>query len=174
MIGRRDDRAVGVVRIRLGPPGDGEAIGLFAILNEGHGLRRLAESDRQDTRGERIERAGVTRLFSIEHALQPGDRMGRGHADRLVERDPAIDLHAGRTRRVHCSCLSFTRSRLTCGESRSASILAPSSKLSSGLKRTSGAYLRLILPAISLRRNFLWRSSASITASISLPPSGIT
>jgi hypothetical protein len=41
-------------------------------------------------------------------------------------------------------------------------------------KRMSGANFRLMRRAISPRRNFLLRSSASITGLASRPPSGIT
>jgi hypothetical protein len=72
-----------------------EAIGFFAILHERHGLGRLAEGDGQDAGGKRVERAGVAGFLGVEQALELGDRLGRGQADRLVEHDPAIDFDAG-------------------------------------------------------------------------------
>ena len=48
------------------PQCTGEAIGLGPVLDDRHGLGRLAERDRQDAGGERIERAGVSRLLGVE------------------------------------------------------------------------------------------------------------
>ena len=102
-----DRMALGVVGVGLDAPLHGEAIGLFAVLDEGHGLGRLAEGDRQHARGERIQSAGVAGLLGVEQALQPGDGLGRGQADGLVEHDPAVDFDAGGARRVHGASSSF-------------------------------------------------------------------
>ena len=96
-----DDLAVGVVGVGLGAPAHGEEIGLLAILHEGHGLGGLAEGDRQNARGQRIERAGVAGLLAIIDALQARDGLRRGHADRLVEHDPAVDDGAVRSALIH-------------------------------------------------------------------------
>ena len=129
------DLAVGIVGVGFRAPEHGEAIGLLAVLHERHGLGRLAESDRQNARGQRVERAGVAGLLGVEQALQLRDGMGRGHADRFVEHDPAIDLGAwsgGRSSASlvvtpegsplsSCGALD-ARSRVTFGELSKASI----------------------------------------------------
>ncbi len=55
---------VGIVAVSLNSPAHGEAIGLFAILNEWDGFRRLSKGNRQYARCQRVERAGVACLFS--------------------------------------------------------------------------------------------------------------
>src|SRR5690606_132192 len=79
--------------------------------------------------------------------------------------------------RGHGHSLSFEsdlRSRCTAGVRNNFSIRSASSNRSSTRKRRSGANFKLTRRATSPRRNFLLRSSAAITASVSLPPSGIT
>ena len=95
-VGGRDDLALGVVGVGLDAPAHHELVGLGAVLDDRHGLGRLAERDRQHAGSERIERAGVADLLGVEQALQPRHRLGRGDADRLVEIDPAVDLEARR------------------------------------------------------------------------------
>src|SRR5205807_7153939 len=114
--------AVGIAGVRFGTPADRKAIDFFVILNERHGLCRLAKSDRQNPRGERVERAGMSSLLGVEYALQPGYRMGRGHAGRFVEHDPAMNVVSRRCADLH-SGLSFSllKSRFTSGNSSKAS-----------------------------------------------------
>ncbi len=88
----RHDPAFGVVGVALLAPAHGEAIGFAAVDHERHGLGRFAERDRQAARSQRIERAGVAGAFCREQALDDRDRVGRGHADRLVEHDPAMHV----------------------------------------------------------------------------------
>jgi len=85
-------RAVGVVAVALLAPAHGKAVGLAAVHDEGNGLGRLAERNRQAARGERVERAGMARALAGEQPLDRADGMGRGHADRLVEHDPAVHV----------------------------------------------------------------------------------
>ena len=42
--------------------------------------------------GERIERAGVAGALRIEQPLEHGDGLRRGHADRLVDDEPAVHV----------------------------------------------------------------------------------
>ena len=72
----RGNRAIGIVGVRFSAPAHRKAIGLFAVLNERHGFCRLAKSDRQNPRGERVERAGMSCLFGVEYPFQPGHGMG--------------------------------------------------------------------------------------------------
>ncbi len=72
-------------------PGDGEAIGLVRLHQERDGLGRLAKRDGQDASGQRIQGPGVARLLSLEQAAHLGDRLGGGHVEGLVERDPSRD-----------------------------------------------------------------------------------
>ena len=81
-----------VVGIALLAPAHGEAIGLTAVDDERHGLGRLAERDRQATGGKRIERAGMAGALGREQPLDHGNRVRRGHADGLVEHDPAMHV----------------------------------------------------------------------------------
>ena len=56
-IGACDDLPFGVVGRAFLAPAHAEAVGFGPILNDRHGLGRLAESDRQHARREGIERA---------------------------------------------------------------------------------------------------------------------
>src|ERR1700743_2385170 len=69
---------------------------------------------------------------------------------------------------------SGARSFCTAGVRSNFSIRSASSNRSSTRKQTSGANFRLTRRATSPRKNFLLRSSAAITTSVSRPPSGIT
>ena len=77
---------------RSSPQRTVKMIGLAAVDHERHGLGRLAERDRQAAGGERIERAGVAGALRREQPLDDRDRVRRGHADRLVEHDPAVHV----------------------------------------------------------------------------------
>src|SRR5258707_5053563 len=216
-----DNPALGIVGIAFLAPSDRKAIALAAVHHERNGLGGLAQGDRQAPGGERIHRAGVGRAFGLEQALHDRDRVGRGHADRLVEHDPAVDVTLVAPRlallplllvaagvvvtsqirkiiffrvmrisillfdRAVCgghdhhfysseSCESDARSFCTAGVRSNFSIRSASSNRSSTRKRRSGANFRLTRRATSPRRNFLLRSSAAITISVSRPPSGIT
>ena len=87
-----DDAALGVVGVALLAPAHGELVELAAVHDERNGLGRFAERDRQAAGSERIERAGVAGALGREQALDDADRMGRGHADRLVEHEPAVHV----------------------------------------------------------------------------------
>ncbi len=97
-VGRRppvagfDHAAFGVVGVALLAPAHGEAVELAPIHDEGNGLGRFAERDRQRPGGERIERAGMAGALGFGQALDDADGMGRRHADRLVEDDPAVHV----------------------------------------------------------------------------------
>src|SRR6185312_4709840 len=55
-------------------------------------LGGFAERDRQAARRQRIERACMAGALGLEQPLEYGDRMSGGHADRLVEDHPAVDV----------------------------------------------------------------------------------
>ena len=132
LIGCLRHAAFGVIAFRLNAPAHGEAIGFLAILHERHSLCGLTKGNRQKARGQRIECSRMASFLRIENALQARHGMCRGHADRLVENDPAVDFHALRTGRAHASSSSFAaRSCFTFGELSRASILADASKPSS-------------------------------------------
>ena len=162
--GALDDLALGIVGVGLDAPGHREHVGLAPVHDERHGLGRLAERDRQDARGERVERAGMAGLLGEERALHHRDRMRRRHADALVEHDPADARRASSGaarrcaggRRAACSRSFIAHSLVglvgsrACGcrgatfsVRRSASMRAASSKVSSRRKRRSGANFRL-------------------------------
>ena len=73
-------------RVVEGAPGPRRHIG---AQSPGKLVEGLAEGDRQRTRGERIERAGMARLLCIEEALDRRHGRRRGLADALVEAEPA-------------------------------------------------------------------------------------
>src|SRR5258708_27504366 len=85
-----DDPPFRVVGIALLAPAHREAVALAPVHHERDGLGGFAERKRQQTRRERIERAGVTRAARLEQPLDHRDRVGRCHSDRLVEDDPAM------------------------------------------------------------------------------------
>src|SRR5664279_1385144 len=198
LIAAGDGAAFGVVGVPFLAPAHGKLVELAAVHHEGNGLGRFAERDRQAAGGERVEGASMAGALGREQALHHADRMGGGHADRLVEHQPAmhialvtLELFFGsafmlrsRLRRLldrrrievfqiffgHLSS-SCSRSRLTAGERSSLSMRSASSKRSSTRKRISGANFRLTWWAISPRRNFLWRSKAASTSSVSRPAS---
>ena len=138
-------RAFEIVGRALLAPGDGEAVDLRAVHDVGHGLRRLAERDRQHAGRQRIERAGMSGLLGLEQPLDLGDGLGRAHADRLVEDQPAGDRPALFLAAAghHSSSLSssLSRSRATSGERSSSSILATYCRSwYRSRKRNSGMY----------------------------------
>ena len=90
-VGTAGDLALAVEAVGRNPPVDGEAIDLLRLHHEGDGLGRLAQGDGQDAGGQRIERARVTGLLGVEQAADLRHGLGRAHAERLVETDPAVD-----------------------------------------------------------------------------------
>lgn len=112
------DLALAVEAVGRDPPVDGEAIDLLRLHHEGDGLGRLAEGDGQDAGGQRVEGAGVPRLLGVEQAADFRDRLGRTHAERLVETDPAVDdlallaaAHQGDPNALAKTCSSATTNR---------------------------------------------------------------
>jgi len=93
-VARLGDAALGVVGVALLAPAHGEAVALAAVHDEGDGLGGLAKSNGQGAGGQRIEGAGVAGALGVEQPLHHRDRVGRGHADRLVEHHPAVDVAA--------------------------------------------------------------------------------
>src|SRR5262245_920814 len=183
---------LGVVGVALLAPAHGELIDLASIHHERDGLGRFPERDREQTRSERVERAGMAGALGAVEPLRHAHRMGRGHADRLVEHQPAVHIAFlalalarwfvhGRRYQVDALIHSgsfpssgLLRSRWTAGVRNSFSMRSASSKRSSIRKRISGANFRLTRCAISPRRNRLLRSSAASTSFWSRPPSGMT
>ena len=62
----RGKPAIGIVGVGFNAPAHRKTIGLFTVLNERHGFCRLAKSDRQNPRGEWVERSGVSRFLGVE------------------------------------------------------------------------------------------------------------
>ncbi|MNY14299.1 hypothetical protein D3C86_1474690 [compost metagenome] len=90
-VGPGDNLALAVDAVGGDAPVDGEAIDLLGVHHEGHGLGRLAQGNRQNARGQRVQRPGVTGLLGVEQAADLGHRLGRAHLIGLVEADPAVD-----------------------------------------------------------------------------------
>src|SRR5690606_41308033 len=89
--------------------------------------------------------AGAPRLPGLQQPLDLGHRLGRTHADRLLQHHPAGNrpafLLAAPTHYSSPSSLSpWSRSRATSGECSSSLIFAKLSKLVSSRKRNSGMY----------------------------------
>src|SRR4029077_19953744 len=91
------DLPFGVVRRAFLAPAHAKPVGFGSVLNDRHRLRRLAESDRQHPRCERIERSGVACFLGVEQKLDSPDRLSRGDPGRLIEVDPAVDIDPGRS-----------------------------------------------------------------------------
>ena len=89
-----DERAVPVVGIARLAPANGEAVGFRPVHDERDGLGGLAQGDRQDSGGERVEGAGMAGLLRIERTTDDTDRPGRAEPDRLVDVDPAVNRPA--------------------------------------------------------------------------------
>ena len=70
------------------------AVGLVRIEQQVRKLGRLAEAHRQQTRRERIERAGMTRLGRAVEPLRFAQRGVRGNPGRLVEQQHAVARRA--------------------------------------------------------------------------------
>src|SRR5580693_7595833 len=88
------DLALGIFRRARLPEAEREAVFLPAVHDEGHGLGRLAQGNRQHAAGQRIERSAMARLPRAEQAAHTADRGGRPQPHRLVEDHPAVDLVA--------------------------------------------------------------------------------
>jgi hypothetical protein len=93
-VGGGGDLAVGVVGVARFAEAEREAVELRSIHDIGHGLGGSTKSDRQDAGGERIERAAVTGLLSVEGASDAVDHVGAGEARRLVDDQPAVERTA--------------------------------------------------------------------------------
>src|SRR4051812_47283409 len=177
--------AFGVVGIALLAPPHGETVDLAPVHDERHRLGCFSERDGQQAGCQRIKRAGMAGALGLQQTLDHAHGMGRGHAYRLVEHEPAIHVALLALRLIlrfwfFCNDLGqlsssvlLLRSRWTCGVRSSFSIRSASSKRWSMRKRISGANFKLTWCAISPRRKRLLRSNAASTASVSRPPSGI-
>ena len=84
--------ALGIVGIAFLAPGHRETIALAAVHHERNRLGGFPERDRQPAGSQRIEGAGVAGALGLEQPLHHRDRLRRGHADRLVEHHPAMDV----------------------------------------------------------------------------------
>src|SRR3546814_5633625 len=62
----------------------------------GDRLGLLAESDRQEAAGQRIEGAAVADLARLQDAADAPDDLGGGEAQRLVDDNPPVDRRLGR------------------------------------------------------------------------------
>ena len=71
----RHDLPFGVVGRAFLAPAHAKPVGFGSVLNDRHGLGRLAESDRQHPGCERIERSGVTCFLGVEQELDLPDRL---------------------------------------------------------------------------------------------------
>jgi hypothetical protein len=96
---RLDDFALGVQRRRRDAEADARAIALRGFEQKAREFRRFAKANRQQSRSERVERAGVTRLFCTEDPLDAHQRHVRRDAGRLVEQQHAVDASTRRTAR---------------------------------------------------------------------------
>src|SRR6266566_2891646 len=180
---KRDREAAGGERIeRAGMAG---ALGLKQPLHHRDGLRRR-HADRLVQHDPAVNVAPVTARLIVGPPLLAG--AGVVVAPRILTvlfriiifLDGARfgvlrpDLAVCGSRNHEFSSESGARSLCTAGVRSNFSIRSASSNRSSTRKRISGANFKLTRCATSPRRNFLLRSSAAITTSVSRPPSGIT
>ena len=87
----RDDRALAVVGVPRLAPADGKAVGFPPVHHEGDGLGRLAQGDRENAGGQRVEGSGMAGLLRVEGAPDDAHGARRADAGRLVEIDPAVN-----------------------------------------------------------------------------------
>ena len=87
-----DNAALGIVGIAFLAPAHRKTVALAAVHHERNGFGGFPHGDRQPAGSQRIERAGMAGALGLEQPLHDRDRMGRGHADRLVEHHPAVDV----------------------------------------------------------------------------------
>ena len=84
-----NDRALAIVGVGLGAPGDPEAVDFAARGDELDGLGRFAQGQRQDPGRQRVEGAGMPDLCPGA-APHQRDRPRRGDAIGLVDDQPAV------------------------------------------------------------------------------------
>src|SRR5262249_53431759 len=92
LVAARHDPALGVIGVAFFAPADREPIGFAAIKDERDGLRRFAKRNRQTSRRQWVERSGMAGAARGEQVLDHRDGMSRGHADRLVKHEPAVNV----------------------------------------------------------------------------------
>src|SRR5690606_23530760 len=162
---------------------DGETVALARIHDEGDGFGRFAECDGQDTGGQRVECACMTRLLRIEKAAHLVHHIGRGGAGRLVNDDPAMDRIAllaprheaqSSSPRSSSASSSEVRSRATSGLWSSRSMASALSKEVSGSNERSGMNLKVTSFESWPRSQARTRPSACANAAASPWPSGAT
>jgi len=88
------DLPLGIAGIRRHAQPDLRPVFLDRIEAELRELGGLAEQQRQQARGERIERAGMACLVRVQQAFHRLQDRARARADRLVEQQYAIELQA--------------------------------------------------------------------------------
>ena len=131
--------AFGVVGIALLAPPHGETVDLAAVHDERHRLGCFSERDGQQAGCQRVKRAGMAGALGLQQTLNHAHGMGRGHAHRLVEHEPAIHVALLALRLILrfrffgndlgqlSSSVLLLRSRWTCGVRNSFSIRSASS-----------------------------------------------
>jgi hypothetical protein len=83
--------ALGIVGVGdLAQPGHG-VVGLGRAQQAAGDLGRLAEAQRQQAGGQRVERAGVAALLRAEQMPGPLQRLVGAHPARLVQQQDAVD-----------------------------------------------------------------------------------
>ena len=87
-----DHPPLGIVGVALLAPAHGEAVAFAPVHHERDRFGGFAERDRQASGCERVERPGMAGTARRGEPLDRRDRMGRRHADRLVEHDPAVNV----------------------------------------------------------------------------------
>ena len=131
LIGRRHDRArgqdltLGVAGRRRQAEPQRRNVGLIRVEQKLRELGRFAEADRQQPRGQRIERPGMACLLGAIQALRPLQRGVGRKTPGLVEQQHAIET-AARTCRGHqpsgCLRSSATASSISFDNRRPDSI----------------------------------------------------
>src|SRR5215469_16854222 len=92
LIAPRNHSPFGIISIPFLAPADREPKELAAVHYERDRFGCLTKCNRQRAGRERIKRAGVAGSLGIEQPLHDADRVGRRHANRLVEHDPAVHV----------------------------------------------------------------------------------
>src|SRR5690606_3890862 len=151
MVRAGDDLALHVVGGGGLAPARGKAVGLAGIHDPADRLGRLAQGDRKNAGGQRVQRAAMAGLGGVGEMADPGEALRRGQAGRLVDIDPAMHRLAAAAS-AHSSGVSvFSISARTVGCCSSLDTRSASSKLWSSLNEKVGATRRLICLTASVR-----------------------
>src|SRR5207248_11070406 len=147
-----------IERIRRRPEPDRPAVTLVLEEQPARDLRRLADAEREQSAGERVERPEMADLRAAKARLQRANDAGRRRTFRLVDEEKPVQAHSPSSSRF----VPRRRSSTRCAVSGAVSY----SNRSSGVTRSPRAC------PTSPRRKWLARASAfMVVGRVLSPPS---